>query len=108
MEFIEIWKVLYQHGSTEWKMEECKQLWNTYTQQQQQQIYNTITEKLKNGKFVHYNPVRAIRENVKPVCALEMAFDDYYKKYGTTEEVEGWRRVYKPEERRTIYVKANG
>ena len=34
-----------------------------------------------------------------------MSFDDYYKKYGTTEETDGWKRVFKPEERRTIYVK---
>lgn len=64
MEFINIWKVLYEHGATEWRKDECERLWNTYTAQQQQQIYSTITEKLKNGKFVHYNPVRAIRENL--------------------------------------------
>lgn len=105
MEFIEIWKVLYKHGSTEWKKDECEQLWNTYTPQQQQQLYDTITDKINNKKFVHFNPVRALQENVKAVCALEMAFKDYYAKYGTTEEVDGWKRKHLPDKQTTIYVK---
>ena len=104
MEFINIWKVLYEHGATEWRKDECERLWNTYTAQQQQQIYSTITEKLKNGKFVHYNPVRAIRENVKATCPLEMAFRDYYAKYGTTEEMDGWKMV-NPTGQQVKYVK---
>ena len=105
MEFINIWKVLYKHGSTDWKKDECEQLWNTYTPQQQQQIYNTITDKIKNNKFVHFNPVRALQENVKAAGALEMAFDAYYKKYGTTEDTDGWKRKFIEDEGRTIYVK---
>ena len=35
-----------------------------------------------------------------------MSFNDYYNKFGTTEETDGWKRVFKPEERTTIYVKS--
>ena len=31
--------------------------------------------------------------------------DEYYKRYETTEELDGWRREYRPEERRSVYIK---
>ena len=66
-----------------------------------------IADIQENGAPKNRNPYfyvfdfhrRALRQQT-------MAFDDYYKKYGTTEETDGWKRVFKPEERRTIYVKS--
>ena len=34
-----------------------------------------------------------------------LSYNEYYKRYGTTEEQDGWRRVFLPEEHKTIYVK---
>lgn len=61
--FDNIWRVLYDHGACENKRIECSELWATYTPEQQEQILTTITNKLKKDKFVHYDPIRAIREN---------------------------------------------
>ena len=34
-----------------------------------------------------------------------LSYEAYYAKYGTTEDRDGWRRVFIPEQRKTIYVK---
>ena len=34
-----------------------------------------------------------------------LSFKEYYARYGTTEETDGWRRVFLPERQTTIYVK---
>ena len=34
-----------------------------------------------------------------------LSYADYYTRFGTTEEVDGWRRVFLPEQQKTIYVK---
>ena len=34
-----------------------------------------------------------------------LSFDEYYARYGTTEEKDGWTKKFLPEERKTIYVK---
>ena len=75
-------------------------------------VYNNFLWKRLNffgtclANFVHYNPVKAIRENVpKERRQQQLSFDDYYRTYGTTEEVDGWRRVFLPQLEKTIYVK---
>ena len=34
-----------------------------------------------------------------------LSYAEYYQRFGTTEEQGGWKRVFKPEEQKTIYVK---
>ena len=34
-----------------------------------------------------------------------LSFADYYAKFGTTEEQDGWQRTFLPEQQKTIYVK---
>ena len=34
-----------------------------------------------------------------------LSFRDYYAKFGTTEECDGWKRQFLPEKQTTIYVK---
>ena len=36
----------------------------------------------------------------------EMSYADYFRRYNTTEERDGWHRKYLPEEQRTIYIKS--
>ena len=103
--FEDMWSVLYDHGASDKKEEGTRRYWASLTPEQQHEAFTTISKKLKEGKFVQYDPIRAIKENIKPVCALQMAFEDYYKKYGTTEDTDGWKRKFLPEERRTVYVK---
>lgn len=85
------------------KTAECLRLWETFTERQQQQIYNRIYNKLQSGKFVHYDPVKAIKDNVPKVQIISA--DKYYRQYGTQENRDGWVRVFLRNEQRTIYVK---
>ena len=84
------------------KIAECLRLWETLTARQQEQIYNTIRDKLQAGKFVHYDPVKAIQDNIPKVQIISA--DAYYRKYGTQENHDGWVRKHIPEEQRTVYI----
>ena len=104
--FVFLWQLLESHGVVPSKKQECAQLWATFTLEQQRQIYRSIRDKIRAGKFVHYNPVIAVRENApkqKPPQVL--SFNEYYKRYGTTEECDSWKRQFLPEKQTTIYVK---
>ena len=101
-----IWLLLESHGVVPGKQHEAAQLWATFTTEQQREIYRTIRDKIQAGKFVHYNPVIALRENApKQQQQQILSYEDYYQQYRTTEEQDGWKRVYQPEKRTTIYVK---
>ena len=104
-----LWQLVQNHGSVaEFHKAELARVWDGYTLEQQRAIYRSIRDKLRADKFVNYNPVRAVQENApraKPPQVL--TFADYYKRYGTTEECDGWMRKYLPEKQATIYVKNN-
>jgi len=84
---------------------ECLRLWETFSEQQQQSIYNTICSKLQAGKFVHYDPVKAIQENAPKTRTLIITSDEYYRTHGTQENQDGWVRTFLPDQHKTIYVK---
>lgn len=85
------------------KTAECLRLWESLNTRQQQQIYETIRSKLQAGKFVHYDPVKAIRDNAPKVQIISA--DEYYRRYQTQENQDGWVRTFLPEQHKTIYVK---
>ena len=85
------------------KTAECLRLWETFTARQQQQIYDTIRNKLQACKFVHYDPVKAIQDNVPKVQIISA--DEYYRRYGTQANQEGWVRTFLKDRQETIYVK---
>ena len=62
-DFQQLWVLLRQHGSSAKRETECAAKWATYPPEMQQRIYNAIRSKLEQGKFVHYDPVRALEEN---------------------------------------------
>ena len=86
------------------KTAECLRLWETFSAAQQQHIYETIRKKLQAGKFVHYDPVKAIQENAPKMQVISA--DAYYRIYETQENRDGWKRVFIEKEQRTVYVKA--
>ena len=102
--FVFLWQLLESHGVVPGKQEECARLWATFSLEQQRHIYRAIRDKLRAGKFVHYNPVKAVQENA-PKQRLILSFNDYYRRFGTTDEQGGWRRQFLPEQQKTIYVK---
>ena len=87
------------------KTVECLRLWETFTARQQQQIYDTIRNKLQTGKFVHYDPVKAIQDNVPKVQIISA--DEYYRRYGTQANQGGWVRTFLKDQQKTIYIKQN-
>ena len=87
------------------KTAECLRLWESLNPQQQQQIYDTIRSKLQARKFVHYDPVQAIRDNTPKVQIISA--DEYYRRYQTQANQDGWVRTFLPEQHKTIYVKNN-
>ena len=101
-----LWQMLDEHGVIERYKGECFDLWNTFTLDQQRLIYKAIRDKLKAGQFVNYHPVKAVRDNIpKPPKYKILSYNEYYERYRTDLEQDGWHRVYQPEKQRTIYVK---
>lgn len=101
-----LWKMLDEHGVIERYKGDAFDLWNTLSLAQQRLIYKSIRDKIRTGQFVNYHPVKAIRDNMpKPPKYMILSYKDYVDKYHTTEEQDGWHRVYQPQKQRTIYVK---
>ena len=100
-----LWQLLDSHGVIERLKADCARLWDTYTIEQQRQIYCSIRDKLRAGKFVNYNPVKALKDNEPRAQAPQMlTFAEYYAKYGTTLERDGWKMT-NPTGQQVIYVK---
>ena len=100
-----LWKLLDEHGVIERYKGEAFDLWNTLTLDQQRATYRSIRDKIRAGKFVNYHPVKAIRDNIpKPPKIQILSFNDYYAKYGTTEEKDGWKMA-NPTGQKVIYEK---
>ena len=101
-----IWALLESHGVVPSKKAACAQLWATFTLEQQRDIYRRIRDKLREGKFVHYDPVRAIRENAPKAPKWKvLSYNEHYRLYGTDIAQEGWKKVFLKEQQKTIYVK---
>ena len=59
------WELVKDHGNVaRYHIDECEKVWNTYTLEQQRAIYSNVKNKLRTNKFVPYNPVKAIYENL--------------------------------------------
>ena len=105
MFFKELIEMLNTRPMVPGKTAACLRLWESLNEQQQQHIYHTIRNKLQAGKFVHYDPVKAVQENIPRVRTLVITADEYYRQYGTQTAQNGWVRKHIPEEQRTVYVK---
>lgn len=64
-EFEQTWQALYENGSSRRNMEATKRFWDTLSSAQQHQAFVNITRKAKEGKFLQYDPIRAIKENIR-------------------------------------------
>ena len=83
-DFQPLWALLREHGSSAKRETECAALWASYTPEVQQRVYDTIRSKLEQGKFVHYDPLRAMEENARPPRLQTLSYADYYARYHTT------------------------
>ena len=109
MDFKDFWPLVATHGRVaHFYQAECEHLWSTFSPAQQQALYDAINEKLMAGKFVHHNPANAIRDNApKAPKTLIISADEYYRRYGTQTNHDGWVRTFLPEQQKTIYIKKN-
>lgn len=103
MEFIHIWTLLNPQGEFKRRRGACERLWQGYSPAKQEAIFGIIKGKIQRGEFVNENPYFAIEDNTPKRQIL--SYTEYYAKFGTTEEQGGWRKVFLPEQQKTIYVK---
>ena len=104
--FEETWQALYENGSSGRNKEPTRAFFASLTPEQQQTARDNIVRKVKEGLFVQYDPIRAIRENIRRAKPRQqtMSFSEYYAKYNTTEEMDGWKQA-NPTGQRVVYVK---
>ena len=104
--FYEIWTLLEPKAEYANLINKCKELWESFPLEKQQEVFLKIEKKKLEKKFIDYNPLLAIRNNSiersKPQQVLSYA--DYYARYGTTEERDGWKMA-NPTGNKVIYVK---
>ncbi len=107
MDFQDFWILVAHRGRVaHFYQSECEHLWRTYTPEQQKQIYDAVSDKLASGRFVSYRPNEAILDNApKAPKILVISADEYYRRYGTQTDHDGWKRTFLPEQQKTIYVK---
>ena len=91
----EIWTLLEPKTEYANLFSHCKQLWESWTDDKQEEVFLKIEKKKLEHKFVDYNPLLALRNNANPPRprSQEMSFRDYYARFGTTEEQGGWKMV---------------
>lgn len=58
-----VWQALVENGTSKRNHDATERFWNTLTQKQKDLAYKNIPWKVKMGKFVQYDPIRAIKEN---------------------------------------------
>lgn len=105
-EFEITWNALVENGSSKKNREATKRFWDTLSADKQHRAYRNIPRKVQEGRFVQYDPIRAIKENIRniPGPQTELSYNEYYARYGTTEEKDGWRMA-NPTGKKVIYVK---
>ena len=108
MDFEEIWTLLKDRGRVaHFYEEETAALWNSFSAEQQQQIFDAIKKKLDAGNlYVDYRPPFAIRDNAPKQPRIQIiSADEYYRRYGTQTNHDGWQRTFLPDQQKTIYIK---
>lgn len=107
--FQDIWSLLNPQGEYKRRYRVCGRLWTSYSPDMQQRIFNAIGEAQRRGEPISPNPYFAIEDTAirlqrKP-GRQTLSFADYYARYGTTEEKDGWVRTLLPDQQKTIYIK---
>lgn len=102
--FNEVWELLSPKVEYANRRRACYDLWNSLSENRQEALYNTISDKLSKGKYVDYNPLFAMKNNSQQ-RQQTLSYADYYARYGTTDPCDGWK-MENPTGNKVIYVKA--
>ena len=62
--FTDLWRLLYDHGSSNYYKHDCNQIFESLEPARRQRLYDNIDGKLRAGKFVSFNPLEAIHDNM--------------------------------------------
>ena len=104
--FVHIIRLLISHGVVPDEIHDAEEEWNKYDLAQQRAIYSSIRDKIRAGKFVNYHPVLAIRDNVpKAPTTQVLSYDEHYRRYHTDVPQDGFKKIFLPDQHKTIYVK---
>ena len=95
--FDKLWQLLADHGSSDRRRAEASELFERLSAAEQQQLYEAIESKLRQDRFVHFDPVHAIIDNTRAAKPRQLTYGEYYSTYGTTEETDGWEQRKTPE-----------
>ena len=60
-----VWRALFENGSSNRNRDATFRFWNTLTVEQQQLAAEKIPQKVAQGRYVQYDPIRAIKENIR-------------------------------------------
>ena len=104
--FNELWELLDPKIEYEQLKGKCRNLWISFSSDKQDAVYSRIEKKKNRKEFVDYNPLFAIEKNSAALRQQVLSFNDYYIKFGTTEERDGWKMA-NPTGQKVIYVKQN-
>ena len=63
--FETVWQALVENGSSKRNHDATERFWKTLSPKQQDAVFKSIPRKVKEGKFVQYDPIRAIKENAR-------------------------------------------
>ena len=108
MDFFSIWALLKPQGEYKRRYQACARLWSGYAPEMQERIFISIRKAKEQGERVHPNPYFAIEDTAlllqRPRRKLQLSYAEYYERYHTTEERDGWHMA-NPTGRQVIYVK---
>ena len=104
--FEETWQALYENGSSGRNKEPTRTFFASLSPSQQQTARDNIVRKVREGLFVQYDPIRAIRENIRRTKPRQqtLTMSQYYERYKTTAETDGWHQA-NPTGNQVIYIK---
>ena len=100
--FEEFWELFNPDPEFNNRQRACRALWEQKSKQQQ-----AILEFLKSGKQRSSRNPYYFLADFRDRPQQFLSYADYYARFGTTEEVEGWKRQFLPDQQKTIYVKTN-
>ena len=64
-EYEAVWQALVENGTSKRNKDATKRFWDTLTPAQQHTAFVNITRKWRENGFLQYDPIRAIKENIR-------------------------------------------
>ena len=106
--FFSMWTLLNPQGEYKRRCRVCARLWESYAPDMQQRIYDALSALKQKGEWINPNPYFAIEDTAirlqKPPRIQQLSYAEYYRRYGTTEERDGWKMA-NPTGQQVVYVK---